>query len=175
MRITVILGVLIGVTTLAPLANAQKINPEIFQHISPREIGPGGMSGRVTAIDVVLSQPDVIYAGTASGGVWKTTGGGQTWQPIFEQEATASVGALAIDQKNPSIIWVGTGEGNPRNSLNGGKGIYRSLDAGQSWELMGLEATRNIHRILIDPNDSNTVYVGGHRLTLGGSPRAGCI
>ena len=78
MRTTVILGVLIGVTTLAPLANAQKINPEIFQYISPREIGPGGMSGRVTAIDVVLSQPDVIYAGTASGGVWKTTGGGQT-------------------------------------------------------------------------------------------------
>ncbi len=173
MRITVILGVLIGVTTLAPLANAQKINPEIFQHISPREIGPGGMSGRVTAIDVVLSQPDVIYAGTASGGVWKTTGGGQTWQPIFEQEATASVGALAIDQKNPSIIWVGTGEGNPRNSLNGGKGIYRSLDAGQSWELMGLEATRNIHRILIDPNDSNTVYVGAIGSPWGAHPERG--
>ena len=173
MRTTVILGVLIGVTTLAPLANAQKINPEIFQHISPREIGPGGMSGRVTAIDVVLSQPDVIYAGTASGGVWKTTGGGQTWQPIFEQEATASVGALAIDQKNPSIIWVGTGEGNPRNSLNGGKGIYRSLDAGQSWELMGLEATRNIHRILIDPNDSNTVYVGAIGSPWGAHPERG--
>lgn len=173
MRTTVILGVLIGVTTLAPLANAQKINPEIFQHISPREIGPGGMSGRVTAIDVVLSQPDVIYAGTASGGVWKTTGGGQTWQPIFEQEATASVGALAIDQKNPSIIWVGTGEGNPRNSLNGGKGIYRSLDAGQNWELMGLEATRNIHRILIDPNDSNTVYVGAIGSPWGAHPERG--
>ena len=173
MRITVILGVLIGVTTLAPLANAQKINPGIFQYISPREIGPGGMSGRVTAIDVVLSQPDVIYAGTASGGVWKTTGGGQTWQPIFEQEATASVGALAIDQKNPSIIWVGTGEGNPRNSLNGGKGIYRSLDAGQSWELMGLEATRNIHRILIDPNDSNTVYVGAIGSPWGAHPERG--
>ena len=173
MRITVILGVLIGVTTLAPLANAQKINPEIFQQISPREIGPGGMSGRVTAIDVVLSQPDVIYAGTASGGVWKTTGGGQTWQPIFEQEATASVGALAIDQKNPSIIWVGTGEGNPRNSLNGGKGIYRSLDAGQSWELMGLETTRNIHRILIDPNDSNTVYVGAIGSPWGTHPERG--
>jgi photosystem II stability/assembly factor-like uncharacterized protein len=173
MRTTVILGLLIGVATLAPLANAQKINPEIFQHISPREIGPGGMSGRVTAIDVVLSQPDVIYAGTASGGVWKTTGGGQTWQPIFEQEATASVGALAIDQKNPSIIWVGTGEGNPRNSLNGGKGIYRSLDAGQSWELMGLEATRNIHRILIDPNDSNTVYVGAIGSPWGAHPERG--
>ena len=141
-------------------AKAQTVDPEVFKEIKPREIGPGGMSGRVTAIDVVLNQPDVIYAGTASGGVWKTTGGGQTWIPIFEDQATASIGALTVDQSNPSIVWVGTGEGNPRNSLNGGKGVYKSLDGGRSWQLMGLEATRNIHRIIVDPNDSNTVYVG---------------
>ncbi len=160
MRFTLIFALVASLFIAIPKANAQTIDPEIFKELKPREIGPGGMSGRVTAIDVVLSQPDIIYAGTASGGVWKTTGGGQTWTPIFENEATASIGALTIDQSNPSIIWVGTGEGNPRNSLNGGKGVYKSLDGGRSWQLMGLESTRNIHRILVDPNDSNTVYVG---------------
>jgi photosystem II stability/assembly factor-like uncharacterized protein len=160
MRFNLIFALVASLFIAIPKANAQTIDPEIFKELKPREIGPGGMSGRVTAIDVVLSQPDIIYAGTASGGVWKTTGGGQTWIPIFEDEATASIGALTIDQSNPSIIWVGTGEGNPRNSLNGGKGVYKSLDGGRSWQLMGLESTRNIHRILVDPNDSNTVYVG---------------
>ncbi|MGB0146427.1 MAG: VPS10 domain-containing protein, partial [Flavobacteriaceae bacterium] len=138
-----------------------------------RNVGPAFLSGRIADIAVHPDNESVWYVAVGSGGVWKTTGGGQTWQPIFEQEATASVGALAIDQKNPSIIWVGTGEGNPRNSLNGGKGIYRSLDAGQSWELMGLEATRNIHRILIDPNDSNTVYVGAIGSPWGAHPERG--
>ncbi len=154
-------------------SNAQTVDSEIFKNFKPREIGPGGMSGRVTAIDVVLTQPDVIYAGTASGGVWKTTGGGQTWTPVFEHEATASIGALTVDQSNPSIVWVGTGEGNPRNSLNGGKGVYKSLDGGRSWQLMGLEDTRNIHRIIVDPRDSNTVYVGAIGSPWGAHPERG--
>ena len=173
MRFTLLFALVASLFIALPKANAQTIDPEIFKELNPREIGPGGMSGRVTAIDVVLDQPDVIYAGTASGGVWKTTGGGQTWMPIFEGEATASIGALTIDQSNPSIIWVGTGEGNPRNSLNGGKGVYKSLDGGRSWQLMGLEATRNIHRILIDPNDSNTVYVGAIGSPWGAHPERG--
>ena len=85
-----------------------------------RNIGPGGMSGRVTTIDVVLSNPDIIYAGTASGGVWKSTSGGIDWSPIFDDQVTASIGAISIQQSNPDVVWVGTGEGNPRNSLNGG-------------------------------------------------------
>ena len=173
MRFTLIFALVASLFIATPKANAQTIDPEIFKELKPREIGPGGMSGRVTAIDVVLSQPDIIYAGTASGGVWKTTGGGQTWTPIFEHEATASIGALTIDQSNPSIIWVGTGEGNPRNSLNGGKGVYKSLDGGRSWQLMGLESTRNIHRIIVDPNDSNTVYVGAIGSPWGAHPERG--
>lgn len=173
MRFNLIFALVASLFIAIPKANAQTIDPEIFKELKPREIGPGGMSGRVTAIDVVLSQPDIIYAGTASGGVWKTTGGGQTWIPIFEDEATASIGALTIDQSNPSIIWVGTGEGNPRNSLNGGKGVYKSLDGGRSWQLMGLESTRNIHRILVDPNDSNTVYVGAIGSPWGAHPERG--
>ena len=173
MRLTKVIVLIISFLYPTSQAFTQDIDPEIFKRLNPREIGPGGMSGRVTAIDVVLDQPDIIYAGTASGGVWKTTGGGQTWFPIFEDEATASVGALTIDQSNPSVIWVGTGEGNPRNSLNGGKGVYKSLDGGRSWQLMGLEDTRNIHRILVDPNDSNTVYVGAIGSPWGAHPERG--
>mgnify|MGYP002700944055 FL=1 len=77
---------------------------------SLRNIGPGGMSGRVTSIDVVNSNPDIMYVGTASGGLWKSTSGGVTWEPIFNDQVTASVGALAIQQSNPDVIWVGTGE-----------------------------------------------------------------
>lgn len=139
---------------------AQKLSMDIMKDMKPRNIGPGGMSGRVTSIDVVLSNPDVIYVGTASGGLWKSSSGGIKWQPIFEDQPTASIGAVAVQQSNPSVIWVGTGEGNPRNSLNGGYGVYKSLDGGKTWQSMGLEKTRHIHRLIIDPTDPNTVYVG---------------
>jgi photosystem II stability/assembly factor-like uncharacterized protein len=141
-------------------ALAQNFDMKLMQDLKPRNIGPGGMSGRVTAIDAVHSNPDIMYVGTASGGLWKSTSGGIKWDPIFNKELTASIGAVAIQQSNPSVIWVGTGEGNPRNSLNGGYGVYRSLDGGKSWQSMGLEKTRHIHRIKIDPTDPNTVYVG---------------
>ncbi len=131
-----------------------------FKNLKARSIGPAGMSGRVTAIDAVHSNPDIIYIGAASGGVWKTTNGGASWTPVFDEQPTQNIGALAIQQSNPNVVWAGTGEGNPRNSVNLGEGIYKSLDGGRSWKLMGLEKTRNIHRILIDPTDPNTVYVG---------------
>ena len=138
---------------------AQEFSMDMVKNMKPRNIGPGGMSGRVTAIDVVQSNTNIMYAGTASGGLWKSTSAGTTWKPIFDNELTASIGAVAIQQSNPSVIWVGTGEGNPRNSLNGGFGIYKSLDAGKTWKAMGLEKTRHIHRVIIDPNNPNTVYV----------------
>ena len=145
---------------LASLAQAQKLDMEKLKGMKPRSIGPAGMSGRITAIDAVVANPDIIYAGAASGGVWKSTSGGVSWEPIFDKENTLAIGALAVQQDNPSVIWVGTGEGNPRNSLNGGYGIYKSLDAGKTWKLMGLEKTRHIHRVIIDPKNPNTVYVG---------------
>lgn len=139
---------------------AQEFKMDLVGDLKPRNIGPGGMSGRVTAIDVVLSDPEVMYVGTASGGLWKSTSGGVKWEPVFNKEVTASVGAVAIQQSNPSVVWVGTGEGNPRNSLNGGYGVFRSLDGGKNWKSMGLENTRHIHRIIIDPTDPNVIYVG---------------
>ena len=139
-------------------SSAQEFSMELLKNKTPRNIGPGGMSGRVTSIDVVHSNPDIMFSGTASGGLWKSTSGGIKWTPIFENEATASIGAIAIQQSNPSVIWVGTGEGNPRNSLNGGYGIYKSLDGGKNWLLMGLENTRHIHRVIIHPTNPDIVY-----------------
>lgn len=139
--------------------NAQQFSPKWMKEIPLRNIGPGGMSGRITAIDVVHTSPEVMYVGTASGGVWKSTSGGIDWKPLFDDQVTASVGALAIQQSNPDVIWLGTGEGNPRNSLNGGYGIFKSLDGGKTWLSMGLEKTRHIHRIIIDPTHPNTVFV----------------
>ncbi|MGC1516197.1 MAG: hypothetical protein WA810_11535, partial [Maribacter sp.] len=155
------------------LTSAQEFKMDLVQDLKPRNIGPGGMSGRVTAIDVVTQNPDVMFVGTASGGLWKSTSGGIKWDPIFDKEVTASIGAVAVQQSNPSVIWVGTGEGNPRNSLNGGYGVYKSLDGGKSWTSMGLEKTRHIHRIKIDPTDPNTVYVGAIGSPWGEHPERG--
>ncbi len=152
---------------------AQQLDMDLMKGITVRSIGPAGMSGRVTAIDAVHEQPEIIYAGTASGGLWKSENGGIHWVPVFDSVKTLSVGAVAIDQSNPDVVWVGTGEGNPRNSLNGGFGVYRTLNGGRTWQLMGLEQTRNIHRIIVHPNDPNTVYVGAIGSPWGEHPERG--
>ncbi len=152
---------------------SQDFDMKLLQDLKPRNIGPGGMSGRVTAIDVVNSNPDVMYVGTASGGLWKSTSGGIKWEPIFDEEVTSSVGAVTIQQSNPSVIWVGTGEGNPRNSLNGGFGIFKSLDGGKNWKAMGLENTRHIHRVVIDPTNPDVVYAAAIGSPWGVHPERG--
>ena len=140
-------------------AAAQKISLDQFKNWKPRNVGPSGMSGRIVTIDAVVNNPNIIYVGAASGGVWKTDNSGHSWIPVFDEQPIQNIGSLAIQQSNPNIIWVGTGEGNPRNSLNIGEGVYKSLDAGKTWKRMGLEKTRNIHRIIIDPVNPNTVYL----------------
>ncbi|UCG27171.1 MAG: hypothetical protein JSV24_09360 [Bacteroidales bacterium] len=154
-------------------AATQDLDMDKLKDLKTRSIGPAGMSGRVTAIDVVLSNPAVIYAGTASGGLWKSESGGVEWKPLFDGEKVASIGAVAIDQQNPDVVWAGTGEGNPRNSLNGGYGIYKSLDGGKNWKLMGLEETRHIHRIIIHPDNGDIVYVGAIGSPWGPHPERG--
>ena len=151
----------------------QTLDMETLKGINVRNIGPGGMSGRVTSIDVVLNKPSIIYVGTASGGLWKSTSGGIDWQPIFDKEGTLSIGSVKVYQKNSYIVWAGAGEGNPRNSQNGAKGIYRSIDAGQTWEKKGLENTFNIHRILINPDNENIIYVGAQGDAWSKSPDRG--
>jgi photosystem II stability/assembly factor-like uncharacterized protein len=132
-------------------ASAQKISLGKFKNWKPRNIGPAGMSGRITSIDAVVDNPNIIYLCAASGGVWKTENSGNTWTPVFDEQPTQNTGSVAIQQSNPNIVWVGTGEGNPRNSLNIGEGIYKSMDAGKTWKRMGLE----IHI----PNIRNVVFI----------------
>ncbi len=150
----------LAVSALLCISATAQIKNEHFKNLKPRNIGPAGMSGRVTAIDALYTNPDVIFVGAASGGVWKTVNGGATWTPLFDEQPLLNIGSLKIQQSNPDVIWVGTGEGNPRNSLNLGEGIYKTLDGGKTWKRMGLEKTRNIHRVLIDPTNPDVVYAG---------------
>jgi photosystem II stability/assembly factor-like uncharacterized protein len=139
-------------------SSAQKLTLDQLKALKPRNIGPAGMSGRITSIDVVHSNQDTWWVGAASGGVWKTTNAGASWTPVFDDQPTLNIGSIAIQQNNPGIVWVGAGEGNPRNSLNIGEGIYKTMDGGKTWKRMGLEKTRNLHRIIIDPTNPNIVY-----------------
>jgi photosystem II stability/assembly factor-like uncharacterized protein len=149
----------IGFFYLPALAQKQ-VNINQFSNWKPRAIGPAGMSGRITTIDALADNPDFIVVGSASGGVWKTINGGGEWTPLFDEQATINIGSVAIQQNNPAVMWVGTGEGNPRNSLNIGEGIFKTIDGGKSWKKMGLEKTMNIHRILINPTNPDVVYAG---------------
>lgn len=158
---------------LCSALQAQPLDMDKWKQIKPRNIGPAGMSGRVTTIDAVVSNPNIIYAGTASGGLWKSESGGINWTPIFDEQKVASIGAVAIHQANPDIVWAGSGEGNPRNSQASGYGVYRSLDGGKNWTCMGLEETRNIHRVLIHPDNPNIVYVGAQGTAWGDSEHRG--
>ena len=150
----------------------QKITSDDIKNIGIRSIGPAAMSGRVTAIDVNLTT-GTIYAGAASGGVWKSDNSGVAWTPIFDKQPIQAIGAIQVNQKNPDDIWVGTGEGNPRNSQNSGIGIFRSIDGGENWTNMGLRETKTIHRIIIHRDDPNTVLVAATGSAWGSNPDRG--
>jgi photosystem II stability/assembly factor-like uncharacterized protein len=145
-------------STAAPAPPAMSM-ADAWKNLEFRNIGPAVMGGRIDDFAVVESDPDTVYAATASGGIWKTTNGGTTWTPIFEHETTSSIGAIAVAQSSPDTIWVGTGEANNRQSASWGYGVFKSTDAGKTWQHMGLEGTQAIGRIVIDPRDANTVYV----------------
>src|SRR5437016_5477555 len=124
-----------------------------------REIGPAVMGGRIDDVAVVESNPDIVYVATASGGVMKTNNGGTTWEPVFDSETTSTIGAIAVAPSDPSIVWVGTGESNNRQSSSWGNGVYKSTDAGKTWQHVGLADSHHIGRIIIHPTDPNTVWV----------------
>lgn len=153
----------------------EKVDPlsleGMMEAMSVRNIGPAGMSGRITCVAGHPTLSSVLFAGSASGGLWKSENNGQTWKALFQNEAVASVGAIAIDPVHPDIIYLGTGEGNPRNSQTSGYGVYKSYDGGESWELLGLEETRTVHRIIVNPENPNEVWVGATGSAWGDSPR----
>ncbi|MDH7513180.1 MAG: hypothetical protein QHH14_09570 [Clostridiales bacterium] len=149
-----------------PLEKAKKatIDAAIFKNLSWRNIGPAIMVGRVADIEGVPGNPNVVFVGTASGGVWKTEDAGVTWKPIFDDQPIASIGDIALEPGNPDVIYVGTGESNTRNSVSFGNGVYKSTDGGATWTYLGLADTERISRIVINPRNPQVVYVGalGH-------------
>jgi len=147
----------LAVMTMASMPS-QALDTDLLAGMKARNIGPAATSGRISDIEAVIDNPNIIYASAASGGVWKSVNAGLNWQPIFDDEDYASIGALAIFQQSPDILWVGTGEGNVRNSTSIGGGIYKSIDAGKTWTLMGLEKTERINRIALHPTNPDIAY-----------------
>ena len=148
----------------APMsARAQELSPQLFNGLRWRLVGPF-RAGRVVAVSGVPGSDKNFFFGGVDGGVWKTADAGTVWQPIFDQEPVASIGALAVAPSDPKVIYVGTGESDIRSDLASGDGMYRSDDGGTSWKHIGLDDSRQISRILVDPTDARTLYVGalGH-------------
>ena len=136
----------------------------LVRSLTFRSIGPAVMSGRISDIAVTDNAKaprgrigSVIYAGTATGGVWKSTNAGVTWAPVFDSVRTGSVGAVAVAPSNPDVVWVGTGESNNMRSSSWGTGVYRSIDGGRTWSTAMLPKSQHIGRIVIDPRDPNIV------------------
>ena len=130
-----------------------------FESLHFRPIGPASMSGRISDLAVYESNPAIFYVGTAHGGVWKTTNGGTTFEPQFQEQGLISIGDVTVSQSNPDLVWVGTGESNNRQSTSWGDGVYKSTDGGKTWMNMGLKTSRSINRIVIDPRNNDVVLV----------------
>jgi photosystem II stability/assembly factor-like uncharacterized protein len=139
---------------------AGTIDPEWVKSLSWRCIGPAAMGGRIVAVSAFEADPCTYWIATASGGLLKTTNNGVTFEHQFDHEATVSIGDVAVAQADRNVVWVGTGENNPRNSVSYGDGVYKSTDGGKSWKNMGLTKTFQIGRIAIHPKNPNIVYVG---------------
>jgi photosystem II stability/assembly factor-like uncharacterized protein len=146
---------------------------DFLRNLQPRQLGPVTMGGRITDLAVYEKEPRIYYAATASGGLFKTVNAGLTFTPVFEREATISLGATAVSQSDPNLVWVGTGEATSRNSVAWGNGVYRSTDGGKTWQHMGLPETHHIGKIVIDPRNSNTVYVAATGRLWGPNPERG--
>jgi photosystem II stability/assembly factor-like uncharacterized protein len=131
-----------------------------FDHLRWRSVGPAASGGRVSAVAGSANDPFLYYVGTAGGGVWKSINGGASWDPVFDKQGIAAIGAISVAATDEKIVWVGTGEANPRNDVSYGNGVYKSTDAGKTWQHLGLDATRQISSIAIDPTNQLHVLVG---------------
>jgi photosystem II stability/assembly factor-like uncharacterized protein len=140
-------------------AGADRMTAATFTGLELRAIGPAVTSGRVVDFAVQPGNRATFYVASASGGVWKTTTAGTSWTPIFDSEGSFSIGCVALDPRDPLTVWVGTGENNSQRSVSYGDGIYKSIDGGRSWTNMGLKDSMHIGKIVIDPRNSNAMYV----------------
>lgn len=145
----------------------------ILASLQARSMGPVNMGGRVTGLAVYEKEPRIFYVASASGGVFKTDNGGTTFTPQFQSENSASLGAIAVSQKDPNVVWVGTGEATSRNSVAWGDGVYKSVDGGATWTNMGLKETMHIGKIVVDPDNPDIVYVAAIGRLWGPNPERG--
>ena len=157
--------VFVAIAIAVPCAAAEDepvttgMNAKAFKGLEFRSIGPALMSGRIADIAIHPTDFSTWYVAVGSGGVWKTTNSGTTWTPIFDDQPSYSIGCVVLDPSNPEIVWVGTGENVGGRHVGFGDGVYKSLDGGSSWKNMGLTNSQHISEIIVDPTDSNTVYV----------------
>jgi hypothetical protein len=162
---------------------AQSVSPELMNGLKWRLIGPF-RGGRAVAVAGVPGDSTTFYFGAVNGGIWKTTDAGVVWTPVFDKQAIGAIGAIAVAPSDPKTIYAGTGESDIRSDLSSGNGVYKSIDGGVTWLHIGLEDTRQISRIVVDPQNANVVYVGalghayglqvcGRRSALGAGSRAG--
>lgn len=146
-------------------AMAQSVPPELVNGLRWRLIGPF-RGGRAVAVAGVPGDSTTFYFGAVNGGVWKTADAGTVWSPIFDKQPVGSIGAIAVSSSDPKTIYAGTGESDIRSDLSSGNGVYKSTDSGSTWTHVGLKDTRQISRIIIDPQNPDIVYVGGSRTCL---------
>jgi len=159
-----VLAVMLALSAVAwsetkPAEKQALLTAEILSGLEFRNIGPAMMSGRISDIAIHPKNRSLWYVAPGSGGVWKTENAGTTWTPIFDSQSSYSIGCLSLDPNNPDVIWVGTGENVSGRHVGFGDGVYKSLNGGKTWTNMGLAKSEHIARILVDPRDSNTVYV----------------
>jgi photosystem II stability/assembly factor-like uncharacterized protein len=154
---------ILGLLWFVPVTKAQQYDPNLYSGLHWRMIGPF-RAGRVNAVSGVSGQPETFYFGSVGGGVWKTNNAGRTWKPVFDSQSAASIGAIGVAPSDANVVYVGTGEADMRDSIQFGDGMYKSTDGGKTWKHIGLENTRQIGRVIVDPKNPNIVFVAalGH-------------
>ena len=162
------------IIALLPRVFAQqgRVDASLYSSLRWRLIGPF-RGGRVNGVSGVPGQPNTFYMGSVGGGVWKTTNAGRTWLPIFDSQPVASIGSVAVAYSNPNVVYVGTGEGDMRSQISYGNGMYKSTDAGKTWTHIGLDNTRQIGRVVVDPKNPDVAFVAAIGHAYGGNPDRG--
>jgi photosystem II stability/assembly factor-like uncharacterized protein len=155
------------------VAATEPRTPAALANLEWRMVGPLNPTGRVPVVAGVDGDPRLVWVGAASGGVWKSEDAGTTFRPVFDEQDVHSIGAIGIAPSNPDVVYVGTGEGNPRNSVSPGGGVYKTTDGGKSWTFVGLEETRHIPRIVVDPTNPDVAYVAALGHVFGPNPERG--
>src|SRR6202451_3720129 len=171
----VLIGLALSVIAFQQTQNtvtAQEFSPNLYSGLHWRMIGPfrGGRSNAVTGVP---GQPSTFFFGSVGGGVWKSENSGRTWTPIFDSQPVPSIGAIEVAPSNPNVIYVGTGEADMRSQISYGNGVYKSTDAGKTWTHVGLDDTRQIGRILVDPRNPDIVFVAALGHAYGANPDRG--